>query len=161
MKYFLTFRLQTNKRHLTSKHHTLWAIQLTVYCDIWRKFKTQIYIYIYLDGLVQERHNSIAKALELRLSCTNPLICSPVKNDSAMTRLNPDIYHKSHISVVWYYELERTDRVPFVETKVFNVSVWKRSACLLQDLWQNYDCGSDVTVRLITIIFKCHEMTNI
>ena len=27
-----------------------------------------------IDGLVQERHNSIANALELRLSCTNPLI---------------------------------------------------------------------------------------
>ena len=28
-----------------------------------------------LDGLMQERHNSIANALELRLSCTNPSIC--------------------------------------------------------------------------------------
>ena len=28
----------------------------------------------YFDGLVQERRNSIANALELRLSCTNPLI---------------------------------------------------------------------------------------
>ena len=26
----------------------------------------------YIDGLVQERRNSIANALELRLSCTNP-----------------------------------------------------------------------------------------
>ena len=30
---------------------------------------------LHIDGLVQERHNSIANALELRLSCTNPLIC--------------------------------------------------------------------------------------
>ena len=28
----------------------------------------------HIDGLVQERRNSIANALELRLSCTNPLI---------------------------------------------------------------------------------------
>ena len=28
----------------------------------------------HIDGLAQERHNSIANALELRLSCTNPLI---------------------------------------------------------------------------------------
>ena len=28
----------------------------------------------YIDGLVQERHNSIANALELCLSCTNPSI---------------------------------------------------------------------------------------
>ena len=29
---------------------------------------------IYIDGLVQQRRNSIANALELRLSCTNPSI---------------------------------------------------------------------------------------
>ena len=28
-----------------------------------------------IDGLVQERRNSIANALELRLSCTNPSMC--------------------------------------------------------------------------------------
>ena len=28
-----------------------------------------------IDGLVQERHTSIANALELRLSCTNPSLC--------------------------------------------------------------------------------------
>ena len=28
-----------------------------------------------LDGLVQERRNSIANTLELRLSCTNPSYC--------------------------------------------------------------------------------------
>ena len=28
-----------------------------------------------IDGLVQGRRNSIANALELRLSCTNPSIC--------------------------------------------------------------------------------------
>ena len=28
----------------------------------------------YIDGLVQERRNSIADLLELRLSCTNPWI---------------------------------------------------------------------------------------
>ena len=31
--------------------------------------------YVYLDGLVQERRNSSALAMELRLSCPNPLIC--------------------------------------------------------------------------------------
>ena len=29
----------------------------------------------HIDGLVQERRNSSASAMELRLSCTNPLIC--------------------------------------------------------------------------------------
>ena len=32
----------------------------------------------YIDGLVKERSNSIANALELRLTCTNPSICSNV-----------------------------------------------------------------------------------
>ena len=31
-------------------------------------------ISVYIDGLVQERRNPIANALELRLSCTNPSI---------------------------------------------------------------------------------------
>ena len=29
-------------------------------------------LYLDIDGLVQERRNSIANAMELRLSCTNP-----------------------------------------------------------------------------------------
>ena len=28
-----------------------------------------------MDGLVQERRNSIVNAVELRISCTNPSIC--------------------------------------------------------------------------------------
>ena len=32
------------------------------------------YLYVYIDGLVQKRRNSSALAMELRLSCTNPLI---------------------------------------------------------------------------------------
>ena len=34
----------------------------------------QLYIILYIDGLMQERHNSSALAMELRLSCTNPSI---------------------------------------------------------------------------------------
>ena len=32
-------------------------------------------VIFHIDGLVQERRNSIANALELRLSCTNPSTC--------------------------------------------------------------------------------------
>ena len=32
-----------------------------------------ITVRIHIDGLVQKRRNSIAKALELRLSCTKPI----------------------------------------------------------------------------------------
>ena len=38
---------------------------------------TSSYVWIYhIDGSVQDRRNSIANALELRLSCTNPSISS-------------------------------------------------------------------------------------
>ena len=30
---------------------------------------------VYVEGFVQERRNSSALAMELRLSCTNPLMC--------------------------------------------------------------------------------------
>ena len=44
------------------------------------------------DGLVQERRNSIANALELRLSCINPAICT---KDSQVTVLVAAwIYHQ-------------------------------------------------------------------
>ena len=32
-------------------------------------------LFQHIEGLMQERRNSIADALELRLSCTNPLTC--------------------------------------------------------------------------------------
>ena len=35
---------------------------------------TWLYLLEHIDGLVQERCNSSALAMELRLSCTNPLI---------------------------------------------------------------------------------------
>ena len=36
----------------------------------------------YIDGLVQERRNSIALAMELRLSYTNPLIHGNIYNNA-------------------------------------------------------------------------------
>ena len=47
-----------------------------------------------INGLGQERHNSIANALELRLSCTNPLRCDywnlfmALKEDNMTSKLN-------------------------------------------------------------------------
>ena len=39
----------------------------------WLTPETMLLVIVYqFDGLVQERRNSIANALELRLSCTNP-----------------------------------------------------------------------------------------
>ena len=41
----------------------------------WKKDVTPLLITGEIDGLVQERRNSIANAPELRLSCTNPSKC--------------------------------------------------------------------------------------
>ena len=38
------------------------------------KVPTKSRSYIHIDGLMQERRNSSALAMELRLSCTNPSI---------------------------------------------------------------------------------------
>ena len=44
-----------------------------------------------MDGLVQERRNSIANAMELRLSCTNPSKCS-MGRESGSHGLSSAIY---------------------------------------------------------------------
>ena len=54
----------------------MFADVLTTHGELTRVPKDVI---IQLDGLVQERRNSIANALELRLYCTNPSICKWVK----------------------------------------------------------------------------------
>ena len=44
---------------------------------------------VYIDGLEQERNNPIANALELRLSCTNPSICTSMYKYNLSTPLMP------------------------------------------------------------------------
>ena len=64
----------------------------------------------YFHGLVQERHNSIADALELRLSCINPsilcwqymIICYPtnlVHKELVLIRMFADLFHRINS---WY-----------------------------------------------------------
>ena len=65
--------------------------QLTFACNVWP----------YFDGLMQERRNSIADALELRLSCTNPSGLMQERRNSIANALelrlsctNPSIWTK-------------------------------------------------------------------
>ena len=37
-----------------------------------------------LDGIMQKRHNSIANALELRISCSNPSMCNGIKKNGLL-----------------------------------------------------------------------------
>ena len=56
-------------RNVNASHtlDTLWSIYFN---DYFLAFMVHD-----VDGLMQERHNSIANAMELRLSCTNPSMC--------------------------------------------------------------------------------------
>ena len=83
-----TSKLKYDNRAHTKNMHTVY----TVFCDgfVLTDFSiiTQgcctdpeiIIYYIYINGLVQERCNSSAYALELCLSCTNPLIWKYILN---------------------------------------------------------------------------------
>ena len=48
----------------------------------------------HIDGLVQERCNSIANALELRLSCTKPTICDDNMFDAILLSDNLQHFHQ-------------------------------------------------------------------
>ena len=63
---------------LTSKRNPIVEIRRSYDClisTIW--FPLLVRWHLSIDGLVQERCNSIANALELHLSCTKPLILGP------------------------------------------------------------------------------------
>ena len=59
-------------------------------------------IYYYIHGLVQERCNSGALAMELRLSCTNPSIYGFVWNTLTQFSLFAGMFSESHHVEVWY-----------------------------------------------------------
>ena len=95
-KYFMWIHYERLHNHSIAKHNKTVCIFLGIYCKC----------HSYFDVLVQERHNSIANALELRLSCTHPSILyindessfhpGPVTLDklSVMLSKTPKIYRK-------------------------------------------------------------------
>ena len=80
---------------------------------------------IYIDGLMQERSNSIANALELRLSCTNPSIWPhPV---------HPKNYiHVSLIALVFLVIVYRC---------IYSYPLWHRGNC-------NCSCVSEAALKI-------------
>ena len=62
-----------NSHESLSQNSAIWLnnLQLPV-CGVIHTFR------VYIDGVVQERGDSIVNALELRLSCTNPSIWKQV-----------------------------------------------------------------------------------
>ena len=75
---FNEISIEIHEFALMEIHMQLSCIYIYVYICIFIYVYICIYIYIVynIDGLVQERHKSIANALELRVSCTNPSICN-------------------------------------------------------------------------------------
>ena len=62
----------------------------------------------HIDGLVQERRNSIANALELRLSCTNPSIfefCDKVSHN-ALPDIAKQIITTSFLTTMYFTYLQ-------------------------------------------------------
>ena len=71
IKYFVQFLLVRKIDYKIYAHEPYNAYQNTQE-SYHPGYVACIYIYIYINGLVQERHNSIADILELGLSCANP-----------------------------------------------------------------------------------------
>ena len=66
-----------------------------------------------IDGLVQKKRNSIASALELRLSCTNPSTCSQNETVASirdcslyMIIIESPIFHMYTDKIPYYHLLE-------------------------------------------------------
>ena len=77
MTWSLLRTFGTNKRHSIALTVELWSAFRKYFWrnnPVIKRFNCACFYTSYIDGLEQKRHNPIAKALELRLSCTNPLI---------------------------------------------------------------------------------------
>ena len=62
----------------------------------------------YIDGLVQERRNSSALAMELRLSCTNPSICT-IDAHGLATQGARALASMAFMEVLWKYSCDISD----------------------------------------------------
>ena len=78
----------------------------------------------HIDGLVQERHNSIANALELRLSCTNLL--TNIDEGLLTFELHSKIFYK----LIWkqnnssqeIYDYRQISNIKRTQSQALNVS---------------------------------------
>ena len=90
----------------------------------------------YINGLLQERRNSIANAMELSLSCTNPLTCTCVPE--AVIKGRDNSLHPTD-TVGWNYL-----SLPLISASESQILIWVRS--------QN--CGCIVTWFCYQLIAK-------
>ena len=97
------------------------------------------------DGLVQERHSSIANALELRFSCTNPSTHSAQKNDCRYTE------HSRYIVVIFLRRCHEWHPIAHPWERGMGCRSW------MQNLPEIYHCNccSVCTIMLfMTVIYQ-------
>ena len=68
--------------------------------EVSRSHEIQTKLGYRFDGLVQQRHNSSANALELRLSCTNPSVCL-LPQQSSLASYDNTLYNHHNIIEEW------------------------------------------------------------
>ena len=76
-----------NQTVISNKPNISLFMQMQYYFKVW------CHLQGHMDGLVQEKHNSIADALELHLSCTNPSI-------SALDKISKFLWLLTHCGLV-------------------------------------------------------------
>ena len=114
----------------------------------------------HIDGLVQERRNSIANALELRLSCTNPSMWYRITD--ILLAINCDAYVNT-CRVLWYradaMEIPQSCTKPsictiawycYTETKM---SFWRNILVTVSTGEWHFDTGENLTKT--TFPFQC------
>ena len=74
-------------------------------CDICIFIRYTMQTYLYIDGLLQERRNSSALAMKLRLSCTNPSIYYMNVNDVWISLIQ---------SALWYDMIQISRKLPLM-----------------------------------------------
>ena len=135
MRQLVEILLHGRQGHPISCHHG-WAMG----CLLWgseRKLTVlQCHHIVYLDGLVQERRNSSALAMELRLSCTNPSICFNTNDISykfvryVCTSINQSINQSINDLPSSHFQRSFCARVPLFPPCIYTQPSRAHAACL-------------------------------
>ena len=118
---------------------SLWQSQLICACSA------------QIDGLVQERRNSIANALELRLSCTNPLRWSGDHFNITLLSCQCRKYHRADETSIYL-------RRSYLNNEIFLCGIWQH----LHDIFhmkaidiEMLDCNTESTPMACMLRFSC------
>ena len=84
-------------------------VKSLISASAWEGFSHCLPASSYIDGLVQERRNSSALAMELRLSCTEPSTCNVNRNKPGLALLETITYlQHSHLKIYFlsFYRIQ-------------------------------------------------------